>query len=116
MSHISPRNRRIAAFVSLLYLFFSTFGAMTHSHAPVETAPNSSTACGARQTSIAPPPSYSAPAHCPVCDWQSLQVMPPAVAPQVSQPLFLRVDLTLSDFRLPALPSFRSSSRGPPLA
>jgi hypothetical protein len=114
LSLISPVNRKVAAFVSLLYVFFSTFGALTHSHALSERA-GSPAFDASRQIVFSPVASGSVPAHCPVCDWQSLQVTPPTTPPQVLQPALVRVEETAQIFRLVSLPGSRSSTRGPPL-
>lgn len=116
MSLASLSNRRLAVFVSLLYVFFSTFGALTHSHAASEPTGASSAADTHRQTSLSQVGGGSVPAHCPVCEWQSVQVTsPPSLSP-VTPPVLLRFEQTASLFRLSSLPATRSSSRGPPRA
>ena len=112
----SPLNRRLAALVSLLYVFFSTFGAVTHSHAASDSAGAPHTPHGSRQTAFISEASGSVPVHCPVCEWQSLQAAPPPASVQVVQPVLLGIEQTVVLFRLASLPAFRSSSRGPPLA
>ncbi len=108
MSLTSPSNRRLSALVALLYVFFSTFGALTHNHAPaVRTS-------AIQDTVFALTTGHAAPAHCAVCDWQSLQVTPPVAGTPLVQPRLLTLQTVTLSYHLPALPSFRSSSRGPP--
>ena len=114
MALTSPSNRRLAAFVSLLYVFFSTFGALTHTHALSETNKNTLTNRSSHRTCFTLGTQGSAPAHCPVCDWQSVQVTPAPATFHLPQPALMRFEQTVSAFRLPSLPALRSSSRGPP--
>jgi hypothetical protein len=115
LSLTSPINRRLAALVALLYVFFSTFGALAHSHARSEVPGAPQVIHGSRQTVVTPAAGGTVPVHCLICEWQSVQVTPPPTPAQVVQPILLSGAQIAVTFRLPSLPALRSSSRGPPL-
>jgi hypothetical protein len=100
--------------VSLLYVFFCTFGALTHHHPTSASAGGPSNFQDSRQTVCTLDASGPAPTHCPICEWQSLQITPPPASAPIIQPALLRIEQTAAVFRLHSLSAFRSSSRGPP--
>ncbi len=113
-------NRISALLVALLYIFFSTFGAVAHTHTFVEpdrTAPVS--------VNTVSPASASHPTHyaitssrdCAACEWQALsvtQTSPPQ--PHVASALLCMVVPAMPAFSLHAVCLARFSSRAPPTA
>ncbi len=120
--HNRRSARLSAAFIAALYVFLSTFGALTHSHAVpgqaleavVETA--SSAQLPQSHASTISQPAAQAPCHCAFCDWQATSVDVPTFPPAIQPPLpaALPAAETITALRSIFLP--HSCSRAPPQA
>ena len=114
----ATRNNRISALlVALLYVFFTTFGAVAHTHAIVD--PGSK---GQTSVAIGAQHSVSIPAHCldagqrdcAACEWQALSVTQITTAQPPVESALLRLISAEPVFAFDAVSIARSSSRAPP--
>lgn len=102
-----------ASLIAFLYLFLCTVGALTHYHAPSESA--SGATLSQQSASTLHSATFSA-SHCAYCDWQADSVSP-ALAPT----FLIGIETRRVVLPAPALsrsfapPSF-ASSRAPPIA
>lgn len=111
------RHNRIAVLLTaLLHLFFTTFGAVTHNHAPSDPVRHAGRADAAVTLRSADPGTPSTGGDCSMCDWQAVSVVAPPL------PFLLTAGLTGS---VPCVPRYfplvtrtvpRASLRGPPLS
>jgi hypothetical protein len=128
--NVRPRvfdNRKLAraqaALVVLLYVFFCTFGMLTHTHTSEDMAaaePDSRTVSAASpQTSAhcaSDKQTLKAVPHCAFCDWEANNQARTVLPVRLSAPSTIAcVYLRTSSFATPVF-STRSSSRAPPVA
>ena len=115
MKVTSRCNRITALLVAILYVFFSTFGALSHTHASLQSGDNTSgiTHSTSKRSGDAGH-DISSQQHCSVCDWQANYAPPNAIPEYVTAPFmvqFLHVKPSYSYFSVCLA---RFSSRAPP--
>lgn len=112
-------NRISALLVALLYVFFTTFGAVAHTHAFVEPSRKALAEIGAQPGHSASAVDYCVSASqrdCAACEWQALSVTQvSAPQPSIASAL-LHLVPTVPVFAFDAVAIARSSSRAPPAA
>ena len=115
---VSARHNRISAFlVALLYVFFSTFGAVAHTHAPVEFDRKAPVSIGADSSaSNVARCSITSPRDCAACEWQALSVTQVSASQAHVDSALLRMVPAMPSFSVHAVCLARFSSRAPPTA
>jgi len=109
-------NRIYALLVTLLYVFFTTFGAVAHTHTAVSlgrTAPGPSRLAN---TPAADDSSclVSSQRECAACEWQALSVTQTASPQVISESALLPIVPVVPSFSIFTVCLARFSSRGPP--
>ena len=118
MPAVSRHNRISALLVALLYVFFSTFGAVAHTHASAE--PDRTVPFALRGAPHAAPSAghvlVSAQRDCAACEWQALSVTQVSTAQPPAESALLRMVPSAPSFSVYIVCLSRFSSRGPPTA
>ena len=112
------RNNRISALcVALVYVFFSTFGAVAHSHGYFDPQSTAQAKIGSvKQPASSHHHIVAGQRDCAACEWQALsvtQIAPPAA--HVDSAL-IRMVPTVRSFAIHTVSLSRFSSRAPPVA
>ena len=116
MLRASHPNRIAALLVALLYLFFSTFGAVAHTHASADGGRSAAASIGVHTTHVTPAAHYLVPAQpdCAACEWQALSVTQTSGSHAQIESALLSIVPTVRAFSLYTVCLARFSSRAPP--
>jgi hypothetical protein len=114
---VASRHNRISALlVALLYVFFSTFGAVAHTHCAAPAPAGAGVGSAAASSRPGPHLLAFSQRECAACEWQALAVTQAAPAhAHVDAPL-LRMVPAVRAFSLHTVCLTRFSSRAPPSA
>jgi hypothetical protein len=111
-------KRTSATLAALLYIFFSLFGAMAHTHAPINLNQSAAAAVGSHafHTEIAARGLTSSQPDCAACEWQALSVTQTSgPQPHIESALLCMVS-TVPSYAFFTVCLTRFSSRAPPAA
>ena len=118
MRAVSRVNRIHALLVALLYVFFTTFGAVAHTHTSLLTGKSGSSASRLASQDLSSDATCFANGQrdCAACEWQALSVTHTVSTPVHAVEALLPIVPTYPDFSIYTVCLSRFSSRGPPSA
>jgi hypothetical protein len=118
LSITAKHNRTSALLVALLYVFFSTFGAVAHTHVSVDGGRTGPAYAGAVANHLTPDAHRLGPAQpdCAACEWQALSVTKTNVPQPQIQSALLHMVPAVRTFSVYTVCLARFSSRAPPTA
>jgi hypothetical protein len=118
MPAASRHNRISALLVALLYVFFSTFGAVAHTHTSADGGRSAVASVGASAIDATPAAHHIVPSQpdCAACEWQALSVTRTHGSYAQIESALLSMVPTMRTFSFYTVCPARFSSRAPPTA
>ena len=118
MPAIYRKNRISALLVALLYVYFTTFGAVAHTHATLDLhrSPSATIAAAAHGSLCCGHFLLAAQRDCAACEWQALSVTQNNASPPLVESALICMVPTVPVFSYYRECSARFASRAPPTA